>query len=292
MPWLRIENVGYWLVAVATFLGVAIWESVRPKSDLCFSTERRWRNHGIILVISTLISMGVYRASPVMTAASVSGSRFGLLNQTWLPFSVRCILAVLLLDLVKYAVHRACHSVPLLWRVHQVHHSDPDFDVSTALRFHPLELVVTHGAYLAAIVLLAPPLSAVVVAELAAGFQSFFGHANARLPKWLEGPVRTIFVTPDMHRIHHSEEPREQTRNLGDIFPWWDLLLGTYVAAPAAGQDRMVMGLSGFKNAGSLSLGFMLRQPFMQARESATESSTIGDSSVLRVEFQSSGRQG
>jgi sterol desaturase/sphingolipid hydroxylase (fatty acid hydroxylase superfamily) len=269
VSWIRIESYGYWLLFTATFLGVAIWESFRPKRDLCVPPGRRWSRHGILVIACTVISAGLYRVSPVIVALSFAGSRFGLLNKPWLPFLARCILAVLLLDLVKYSVHWALHSVPFLWRVHQVHHSDPDFDVSTALRVHPIEVVLTQGAYLGVIAMFAPPVVAVVVAELVSCIQSFFGHANASLPAWAEMVVRPVFVTPDMHRIHHSEEVREQYKNLGDIFPWWDHLFRTYLAAPAAGQDGIVYGLKGCQNDGSLGLAFMLGQPFLPERQQA-----------------------
>lgn len=267
MHWARIESGAYWLVFVAAFLGVAIWESFRPNRDLTVAPGRRWGNHGVLLIVCTVLSLAIYRASPVVLAASVEGSRFGLLNKPWLPLVARFILTLLVLDLVKYALHRACHSVALLWRVHQVHHSDPDFDVSTAFRVHPIELIVTQLGYFGVIAALAPPPVAVLIAELASTFHSFIGHANARLPEWLEKPARLIFVTPDMHRIHHSEEIGEQNRNLGDIFPWWDRLFGTYIDAPAAGQAGMVTGLKGFQNAGSLRVPFMLGQPFLGERQ-------------------------
>jgi sterol desaturase/sphingolipid hydroxylase (fatty acid hydroxylase superfamily) len=270
VPWTRIESGAYWLVFVAAFLGVAIWESYRPRRSLCVSTGRRWRNHGLLLVVCTVLSVGLYRISPVIVAASAVGSRFGLLNKLWLPFAARCILAVLVLDLTKYLLHRACHSQGLLWRLHQVHHSDPDFDVSTAFRVHPIELIFTQFGYFAAIAIVAPPPVAVLITELASTFQSFFGHANARLPEWLEKLVRAVFYTPDMHRIHHSEEIREQNCNLGDIFPWWDRLLGTYESVPAAGQAQMITGLKGFQTPGSLSFGFMIRIPFLPDRPENT----------------------
>ena len=275
MPWVRIESVGYWLLFAASFLGVAIWESFRPKSNLLVRAERRWSRHGVLLLIGTVISVGLYRASPVMLAAAVAGNRFGLLNKPWLPFAARCILTVLVLDLVRYAVHWTNHSVPFLWRVHQVHHSDPDFDVSTGLRAHPLEVLLVQGANLAAIAILAPPLLAVLIAELTSCVQSFFGHANASLPGWVEKPLRWVFVTPDMHRIHHSEEVREQSRNLGDIFPFWDHFFRTYLTAPAAGQGRMIVGLKGFQNDQSLDLAFVLLQPFrLQPQGIASPEST------------------
>jgi sterol desaturase/sphingolipid hydroxylase (fatty acid hydroxylase superfamily) len=276
VAWARIESNAYWCVFIAAFLGVAIWESYRPRRSLCVSTGRRWGNHGVLLVLCTILSVGIYRTGPVVIAASVAGSRFGLLNKPWLPFAARCILAVLLLDLVKYSLHRACHSLGLLWRVHQVHHSDPDFDVSTAFRVHPLELIFKQFGYFAVIVILAPAPVAVLITELASNFQSFFGHANARLPEWLEKPVRAVFYTPDLHRIHHSEEIREQNCNFGDIFPWWDRLFGTYASVPAAGHAQIITGLKGFQNPRSLDFGLMIRLPFLPPRpESASPDVTI-----------------
>ena len=266
MHWVRIEGAVYWTVFVAAFLGLALWESFQPKRK-AEKTERRWSKHGLLLVICTILSVGLWRVSPVVLAANVSGSRFGVLNQPWTPFAVRCVLAVLVLDLVRYTTHRISHSVGLLWRVHQVHHSDPEFDVSTGARVHPIEVIWTQGAYLAAVAILAPPVAAVLVAEVTAGFQSFFSHANTSLPRWLERPLRMVFVTPDMHRIHHSVEVPEQFKNLGDIFPWWDRLFGTYLAIPQAGDDGLVTGLKGCQNDRSLGLGFMLAQPFRSEPE-------------------------
>ena len=263
MSWIQIEGGAYWLLFAGTFLGAACWETLRPKGQLSAgSLTRRWGNHALLHVMCSLVSMGLLRASPIVMALAVAGSRFGLLNKTWLPFAGRCVLAVLLLDLLKYAVHLAFHSVPFLWRVHQVHHSDPDFDVSTALRVHPIEMILTQGPYLAAIAILAPPPAAVLVSELLGIFESFVGHANASFPAWVEKPLLSVFVTPDMHRIHHSEQVSEQTSNFGDIFPWWDRLFGTYLAAPAAGKDGIVTGLKGFQDNRSLGVGFMLTQPF------------------------------
>ena len=276
MPWIRIESGAYWVVFVVSFLGFAVWETARPKRSLSSSLERRWGKHGIILIACTIVSVGLYRISPVVMAASVAGSRFGLLNKPWLPFAARCVLAVLVLDLVRYGVHRVHHSVALLWRVHQVHHSDPEFDVSTGIRVHPIEVILTQGAYLAAVAVVAPPVVAVLIAELLSAFQSFFSHANVSLPQWVDKPLRGVFVTPNMHRIHHSEEMQEQFKNLGDIFPWWDQMFGTYAATPAAGEEGIVTGLKGFQNEQSLDIAFMLAQPFRrQPEETATPGEPI-----------------
>ena len=252
---------------MATFLGVAAWESFRPKRELSAAPGRRWGRHGLVLIVCTVISVGLYRASPVVVAMAFAGSRYGLLNKPWIPFVGRCILAVLLLDFVKYAAHRAFHNVSFLWRVHQVHHSDPDFDVSTAARVHPIEVVLMQGAYFAVIAIFAPPVLGVLIAELISAFQSFFGHANASLPGWAEKPLRRVFVTPDMHRVHHSEEVEEQFTNFGDSFPWWDYLFRTYLAEPAAGQRSMVVGLKGCHNDASLGVAFMLTQPFLREKD-------------------------
>ena len=267
MPWERIESYSYWVMFAATFLGVAVWESFRPKQELSAAPERRWGKHGLVLIIGTVISVALYRASPVVVALAFAGNRYGLLNKPWIPFAVRFVLAVLLLDLTKYAIHCAFHSVSFLWRVHQVHHSDPDFDVSTAARVHPIEIILTQASYFAVIVVFGLPVAGVLAAELMSGFQSFFGHANASLPGWVERPLRRLFVTPDMHRIHHSEELEDQFSNFGDSLPFWDYLFRTYRAEPAAGREAMVVGLRGYQNDASLGLGFMLAQPFLRERK-------------------------
>jgi sterol desaturase/sphingolipid hydroxylase (fatty acid hydroxylase superfamily) len=267
VSWILIESRAYWLLVTGAFLATACWESLRPKGQLSGPVTRRWSNHAVLHVLCTVTAIGLFRVSPVIVALGVASNRWGLLNKAWLPFAVRCVLAVLLLDLLKYAIHFACHSTPFLWRVHQVHHSDPDFDVSTAWRFHPIELLLTQGAYLAAVAILAPPPAAVLAAELLGIFESFVGHANASFPAWVEKRLRSVFVTPDMHRIHHSERVSEQTRNYGDVFPWWDHLFGTYLASPAAGKDGIVTGLKGFQDQKSLGVVFMLAQPFKSLPE-------------------------
>jgi sterol desaturase/sphingolipid hydroxylase (fatty acid hydroxylase superfamily) len=262
VTWILIEGRAFWALFTAAFIGIAIWESVRPKRMLSGAVERRWGSHAIMLLAASLVTTVLYRFSPVVLASSVAASRFGVLNKPALPFVARCLLTLLVLDLVKYTLHRTTHSVHLLWRLHQVHHSDPDFDVSTAIRHHPAESIFTQGAYLAAIAVLAPPAGAVLIAELASCVQGFVMHANASLPSWLEKSLRWIYITPDFHRIHHSAEMSEQSRNLGDILPWWDRLFRTYLAQPAAGQDGIVIGLKGIQPDRSLSPAFMLMSPF------------------------------
>jgi sterol desaturase/sphingolipid hydroxylase (fatty acid hydroxylase superfamily) len=271
MPWTQIARRGYWLVFAVAFVAVAAWESGGPVRPLSVREERRWSRHAIVVAIGFALTTALYRISPAVLAATVQPSRFGLFNGTLLPVPARWILAILVLDLVRYAAHAAHHLVPLLWRVHQVHHSDPDLDASTGARFHPVEMAVTQGIYLAAIGFCAPPVGAVVVVELLTVFQSVFSHANASLPAWVEKPLLLVWVTPSMHRIHHSDQIREQNRNFGELFPWWDRLFRTYVPAPAAGVARLRPGLRGFQNDRSLDLGFILSLPFRRRPESSPQ---------------------
>jgi len=284
MDWTQIESGAYWSVFVAAFLGVAIWETYRPRGHLIVPAARRWKNHSVILLLSNIISVALLRGSPVVLAASLAGGGFGLLKSPELPLAARWIAALLLLDFVRYATHRAFHAVPFLWRVHQVHHSDPDFDVSTGLRFHPLEVLITHGSYLVAIVVLAPPAGAVLLSELLSTFQNLFEHANVSLPGPFQRWAGTVFFTPDTHRIHHSEEVSEQNRNFGQVFTCWDRLLHSYLGEPAAGKaagkangrangrDGLVVGLRGYQNSRSLDIRFMLLQPFISPEQSPKQS--------------------
>ncbi len=276
MEWTRIESNVYWLVFVGSVLGIAVWESIRSRRHLSGPLGTRWGNHSLMLITGGVLSIGLYGVSPVIVAVMVQDSTLVLLNHLWLPFAVRCILAVLLLDLTKYAIHRAWHSFPILWRVHQVHHSDPEMDLSTAFRFHPIELVASQGVYLAVVEFLAPPPVAVLAVGLSRVFLGFFAHANASLPKWVEKATRAVLITPDLHRIHHSIEEWEQGKNFGDTFSWWDRLFHTYVPEPAAGHQAMVTGLRGCQSNASLGLTFMLTQPFLPERAGEASPSASG----------------
>lgn len=262
MPWERIEATSYWFVYAAAFLAMAAWESRRPRRDPTCSTARRWSRHGVIFAVVSLLLAAVYRLSPVLLALKLSAAGFGLLRQSGLPAVMQGALAFVLLDLTRYATHWAYHAVPWLWRFHQVHHSDPDFDVSTGARVHPVEAILTQGSTLVAVAALGIGPLPVLIFELATCVESCFGHANVALPRWVEFPLRMVLITPDMHRIHHSDRGVEQRKNLGDLFPWWDRLFGTYVADPIGGYERLVVGLKGFQNDSSLGVPFMLLLPF------------------------------
>lgn len=260
MEW--IETNLYWIIFVGSFLGVAVWETVRSRRQVSGPLGKRWGNHSLIWIAGSILTTTLFGVSPFLVALSVQDNNFGLLNQLWIPFVIRFVLTILLLDFTKYAIHRAWHSFPVLWRVHAVHHSDPEMDLSTSFRFHPIETLVTQGMYLAVVAVLAPLPVAVLIADLSRTFLSFLGHANASLPHWLEKPARWVLITPDLHRIHHSIEEWEQNRNFGDTFSWWDRLFRTYTPEPAVGQTAMVTGLRGVESDASLGLAFMLAMPF------------------------------
>ena len=262
VQWGKIEGATYWGLFLVTFFALAIWESFRPRRALAFSTERRWGRHAMLFAVTALLQTLISRVTPVMVALAVAGSHFGILNRTWLPLPVQFVAAVLVLDLTHYATHRLFHAVPLLWRVHEVHHSDPDYDVSTAVRFHPLETVSVQAVYLGFIALLAPPPAAAFAAEFITLAVNLWVHANVSVSSEVEMQLRRVLITPDLHRIHHSTDIAEQSRNLGQTFPWWDRIFGTYLAEPAAGQEGMVTGITGMRQERSLGLGFMLAEPF------------------------------
>lgn len=258
--WLPREANLLWGVLIVTFVAFALWETLRPRRALITPTGPRWAGHAIIWILGCFCVVWIYRGSAVAVALAVSRSPYGLLNREILPIGARCLIAVLLLDLLRYGQHYLYHSVSVLWRVHRVHHGDPDYDWSTGLRFHPLEVLLTQGSYLAVIAILAPPPLAVLGLELADAAVNFFSHANVAVPSKFETLLRRFLITPDMHRIHHSGEIAEQNSNFGILFPWWDRLFGTYLNEPAAGQEKMDVGLH--EPPGNVGMLGMLVRPF------------------------------
>jgi sterol desaturase/sphingolipid hydroxylase (fatty acid hydroxylase superfamily) len=247
---------------LGSFALVALWETFQPRKRLTTPTGGRWANNSAITLFFATPTTLVARLSSIFVALAVAHSRYGLLNRQAVPLWIRCILAVLALDLFRYGFHYLFHSTPALWRVHQVHHADPDFDWSTGFLFHPVEFALAAAAYLGVIALLAPPAIAVLGLEVIMVAQNLFVHANVRLSPWFDGALRQVVVTPDMHRVHHSDEFAEQNANFGDVFSLWDRIFGTYVAQPAAGHEEMGIGLRELALDRGLNLWQMLALPF------------------------------
>ena len=169
---------------------------------------------------------------------------------------------MILLDLAIYLQHVLFHAVPVLWRLHRMHHADLEFDVSTGVRFHPIEILLSMGIKLGVVAALGTPAVAVLVFEVLLNATSMFNHGNVRLPARTDRVLRWIVVTPEMHRVHHSVVPRETNSNFGFNLPWWDRLFGTYRAQPAAGHEGMTIGIAQFRDPAELRLDRMLIQPF------------------------------
>jgi sterol desaturase/sphingolipid hydroxylase (fatty acid hydroxylase superfamily) len=249
------------VVFLGVFTAVAIWESLSPRRKLDTSKNLRWISNISITLIGTAVVRGLFPVLAVTFAANES--TMGLLHQVPLPFFVRVFLGVLALDLIIYGQHVMFHSIPLLWRLHMMHHADLDMDVTTGLRFHPVEIVLSMGIKLAAILLVGPPVLAVILFEILLNATSMFNHGNIRMPADLDSLLRLFVVTPDMHRVHHSVVILETNSNFGFNLPWWDRLFGTYRAQPAAGHDDMILGLSQFRNPQRLTLPWLLALPFI-----------------------------
>lgn len=255
-PWVRMGAFGL------VFGAMALWELFAPRRILAHARARRWpANLGIVVLDALLVRLIVPTAA-VGLAVVAAERGWGLLNQLQVPAWLAFVLAVLALDLLIYVQHVLFHAVPALWRLHRMHHADLDFDVTTGARFHPVEILVSAGIKLAAVAALGPSALAVLIFEVLLNATAMFNHGNVRLPAGLDRWLRWIVVTPDMHRVHHSIAARETNRNFGFNLPWWDRLFGTYLAQPAAGHERMTIGISQFRDPAELRLHRMLLQPF------------------------------
>lgn len=230
---------------VCVFALVAMWELVSPRRNLKLTRKFRWSsNLGIVLLNTVLVRVAFPTAAVGMATLSADRS-WGLLNNFPVPFWLAVPLAVVAMDFVIWLQHVMVHAVPVLWRLHRVHHADLDYDLTTGTRFHPLEIVLSMGIKFATITLLCAPVLAVVIFEVLLSACATFNHGNIRLPNWLDRSLRWFLVTPDMHRVHHSVEDDESNSNFGFNLTWWDRLFGTYREQPRAGQLGMNIGING-----------------------------------------------
>jgi sterol desaturase/sphingolipid hydroxylase (fatty acid hydroxylase superfamily) len=255
-----------WTLRIAAFVtvfgAIAVWEAVVPRRESRFRRVVRWPRNLALPAINNLLLVLVAPAAEVGAAIAAQTHGWGLLPALGLPTFGQMVAAIVLLDLAIYAQHVVFHAVPVLWRVHRVHHADTDFDVTTGVRFHPLEIAISTAFKCAAIAATGAPPVAVVVFEILLNATSMFEHANGRLPLPVDRWLRWILVTPDMHRVHHSSISVETNSNYGFNIPWWDRLFGTYRAQPAAGHEAMEIGLEIFRDANEVRLGRVLAQPF------------------------------
>jgi len=245
------------------FIVVALWEVVGPRRKLSVSKGLRWINNLGIVFFNTLLLRFLAPLMAVGLAIMAEEENWGLLNNIAINSYVKLFLAVLILDLIIYLQHVMFHTVPWLWRLHRMHHTDLDFDVTTGSRFHPIEIILSMIIKMLIVAALGAPPVAVVIFEVLLNATAMFNHGNIRIHINADRILRLLVVTPDMHRVHHSVKPDETNSNYGFNFPWWNRLLGTYKAQPEDNHLKMTIGLNQFKESRYLRFHWLLIQPFV-----------------------------
>lgn len=254
-------------VRMAAFLGIlaamALWEVAAPRRRREIPRLLRWTGNLGIVVLNTFLVRLVFPVAAVALAAIGQARGWGLLHAFDVAPWIAIVLSILALDLAIYLQHVMFHAVPALWRLHRMHHADLEYDVTTGLRFHPVEIVLSMLVKFAVVVALGPPAVAVLLFETLLNATAMFNHSNVWIPVGLDRALRWTVVTPDMHRVHHSVVPVETNSNFGFNLSWWDRLLGTYRAQPRDGHEGMTIGIDQFRTRRDLWLDRMLIQPFL-----------------------------
>lgn len=243
------------------FVAFAAWEAYAPRRRRTLSRAIRWISNLGTGAINAVLPPLIVPVAAVGTAIAAREHGVGLFNQYDVPYWLAFTGSIVLLDFAIYLQHVMFHAVPILWRLHRVHHSDVDLDVTSGVRFHLLEILISLGIKIGIVLVLGPPAAAVLVFEVLLNGTSMFNHANLRLPVGVDRLLRLIVVTPDMHRVHHSVVPGEMNTNFGFNLPWWDRLCGTYTPQPAAGHEGMQIGLDRFRDEHAQRLDQLLVQP-------------------------------
>ena len=256
-PWVRVASF------MAVFAAMAAWEVLAPRREPGPRRSRWYHNLGL-LVVDVMVLRIIAPGAAIAVALTAESKGWGLLSAVEAPRWLEIVGAVLLLDLAIYFQHVTFHAVPALWRLHRVHHSDLEFDVTTGTRFHPVEILLSTGFKCAAVAAIGAPALAVLAFEVLLNVTSVFNHSNARIPAAVDRRLRWLVVTPDMHRVHHSVLYNEACSNFGFNAPWWDRLFGTYRDQPLHGHERMTLGVDAFRGAGDSRLDRLLLQPFRE----------------------------
>ncbi|ABK43622.1 sterol desaturase-related protein [Magnetococcus marinus MC-1] len=253
-------RLGFFL---GVFVLVALWELLAPRRTLTVPKVRRWGANLGIVVLNTLLLRLLFPMAAVGLAMVGEEKGWGLFNMFETPAWLATIIAVAALDFAIYLQHVMVHAVPVLWRLHRMHHADLDDDVTTGARFHPLEIILSMLIKLAVVMVLGPPAVAVLIFEVLLNATAMFNHGNIRIPVTIDRLLRWIVVTPDMHRVHHSVHAPLTNSNFGFNLPWWDRLFGTYCAQPPEGHIEMALGLDHFRDPQQVNgLMGMLKLPF------------------------------
>jgi sterol desaturase/sphingolipid hydroxylase (fatty acid hydroxylase superfamily) len=255
------------VIRLGFFFGILVimflWELIAARRPLTTSKITRWvTNLGLVLIDSIAIRL-VFPAALMGFAFLFQQQGWGLFNLLGLPYLLNIVFGVLILDFAIYLQHIMFHSIPLLWRLHMVHHTDMDFDVTTGVRFHPIEILLSMGIKIIVVFLIGACPAAILIFEVLLNGTSMFNHGNVRYSQQIDSFLRLLVVTPEMHRVHHSTIRWETNSNLGFNFPWWDRLFGTYRPQPARGHLEMIIGLDQYKEPGKLTFFWLLLLPFV-----------------------------
>lgn len=252
-------------VFLALVVTLVVAETAFPRRPRSLPRSLRWPHNLLLVLTNSLLGRVLLPVAPVALAAFLQDSGVGLVPALGLQGLPAILVAFVLMDLAIYLQHVLFHHVPLLWRLHRMHHADVDLDVTSGLRFHPLEILLSLGIKIAVVTALGAPPAAVLLFEVVLNGAAMFNHANMALPVGLDRILRWIIVTPDMHRVHHSTVRRETDSNFGFNLPWWDRLFGTYIADPEGGQTGMIVGLPILRDPSESTLWRMWTQPFRTA---------------------------
>lgn len=253
-------------IFVAVLVCMIVLEAIFPKRQRIEPRSKRWlTNVGLILIDSIVLRI-VLPVLAVSVAMTAEEQGWGLFNLILLPFWFELIFAIVLLDMAIYWQHVASHHWPVLWRLHKVHHSDRDIDVTTGIRFHPIEILLSMLYKLLCLLLIGPAVIAIVVFEILLNACALFNHANFKLPIKADQIIRLVLVTPDMHRVHHSVIEQETNSNYGFCLSIWDRVFGSYIAQPSRGHDNMTIGLAEYQTKQPSNLFWALIIPFKSKR--------------------------
>lgn len=252
-------------IFLAIFAVLAVAEARTPRLKRTQPRQTRWFANWGLTIANTLTLRLMAIALPLLAvgaALDATDKNWGLFNALEWPFWVELTLTMLILDFLIWAQHLITHKIPVLWRLHRVHHADRDIDVTTAIRFHPLEIAFSMLIKIGAIYLLGADAISVIAFEITLNGMAMFNHANLKLPLRLDAVLRRVIVTPDMHRVHHSVLRAEHDSNYGFSLSIWDQIFGTYIAQPGAGHDDMKIGLE-WQDDRPSRLGWSLKLPFL-----------------------------
>ncbi len=257
----KVIRLGFFL---GVFIVMALFEVIAPRRALSQSKIVRWGNNLSLIFFNTFVLRVLFPTAAVGMALLAQEQDWGLFNYFPITSPIAIVASVIVMDFFIYIQHVMVHAIPVLWRLHRVHHADLDYDVTTGARFHTLEIILSMGIKFAVILLLGPPVVAVVIFEVMLNATAMFNHSNVRIPEGVDKVLRLLVVTPDMHRVHHSIEDDEANSNFGFSLPWWDRLFGTYRAQPRGGHTGMTIGIRSYRDSKHCSwLSGILIMPFI-----------------------------